>query len=116
LDLLETTALDEGTLCFKVSGKYFGKLGANIGEDVIGSKLKEGLKGGKVSAHLDYVLKGFLGLVLKIFGALWKHIDSEESGWNISLSKELGMIGGVSTNLTKRPGGSSLKVIFRLVN
>ena len=39
LDLLEATALDEGALGLKVGRKDFGELSANIGEDVVGSKL-----------------------------------------------------------------------------
>ena len=116
LDLLESTALDEGALGLKVGRKDFSELSANIGENVVRSKLKEGLKGGKVSAHLDDVLKSLLCLVLKILGALGKHVDGEESGGNISLSKEFGMIGRVSSNLAERPGSSSLKVVLRLVN
>ena len=93
LDLLEATALDEGALGLKVGRKDFGELSANIGENVVGSKLKEGLKGGKVSAHLDDILKGLLCLVLEILGALGKHVDGEESGGDISLSEEFGVIG-----------------------
>ena len=67
MDLLEATALDEGALGLKVGGKDFSELSANIGEDVVGSELKEGLKGGKVSAHLDDV-----GFLLIVDVAFWR--------------------------------------------
>lgn len=66
LDLLETTALHEGALRFEVGRKDFGELSADVGENVVGSQLQEGLKRGQVSAHLDNVLKGLFGLILKI--------------------------------------------------
>jgi hypothetical protein len=67
LDLLEATALNEGTLGFKISGKDFSELSANIGENIVGSELKERLKSREMSAHLDNVLKSFLGLILKLW-------------------------------------------------
>ena len=79
LALLETSGLNEGSLGFEVCGKNLCELSANVGKDVVGGELKEGLKGGQVSAHLDDVLKSFLGLIFKILGALRKHVNSEES-------------------------------------
>ena len=79
LDLLEATTLDECALSFKVGWENLSELGADIGEDVVGCKLEERLKSGEVGAHLDDVLKGLFGLVLKIFGALWEHVYCEES-------------------------------------
>ncbi len=43
LDLLETTALHECSLCLKVLGKNLGELGADICQDVVGGKLEKGL-------------------------------------------------------------------------
>jgi hypothetical protein len=54
-------------------------LSANISENVVRSELKERLKGWEVSAHLDNILKGFLGLILKVLGALRKHVDGKKS-------------------------------------
>lgn len=92
LALLETTTLNEGALGLEVGRKNLGELSADVGEDIVGGELKEGLKSGQVSAHLDDVLKSLLGLILKILRAFGKHVDSEESGGNISLGKELGMV------------------------
>lgn len=116
LAFLEATALNESALGLEVGWEYLCELSANVCEDIVGSELKEGLKSRQVGAHLDDVLKSLLGLVLKILGALGKHVDSEESGGNVSLSEEFGVIWGVSANLTERPGSSSLEVIFRLVD
>lgn len=116
LDLLETAGLNEGTLGLEVGGEDLGELGAHVGEDVVGGELEEGLKGGKVGAHLDDVLKGFLCLILKVLGAFGKHVDGKEAGRNVSLSEELSVIGGVATDLAKGPGSSGLEVIFRLVD
>ena len=69
-----------------------------------------------MGAHLDDVLEGFLGLVLEVLGGLGKHIHGKKTGRNVSFSKELGVIGRVSSDLTKGPGGSSLEVILRLVD
>lgn len=79
LDLLEATALNEGTLGLEVGWENLGELGANIGKNVVRGKLKEGLKCGKMGAHLDDVLKSLLGLILEILGALRKHVDGKES-------------------------------------
>ena len=79
LDLLETTRLNEGSLGFDVGWENLGKLGSYIGQDVVRGELQEWLKGWEMSAHLDNVLERFLGLVLKILRALWKHIDGKES-------------------------------------
>ena len=92
LNLLEATALDEGALGFEVGGKDFSELGANIGENVVGSQLEERLEGRKVCAHLNDVLKSLLGLILEILRALRKHVNSKKSGWDVSLSKEFGVI------------------------
>ena len=78
--------------------------------------MKEWLKSRQVSAHLDDVLEGLLGFILEILGALWEHVDGEESRWNVSFGEEFGVIWTVSTNLSERPGSSSLKVIFWLIN
>jgi len=76
-------------------------LGANVGQDVVWSKLKEGFKSWKMCAHLNYVLQRFLGLVFKVLRRLWKHVDGKESRWNVSFSKEFGVIWRVSSNLTE---------------
>lgn len=70
LNLLEAARLHEGALGLEVGGEHLCELGAHVGEDVVRGELEEGLEGGEVGAHLDDVLKGFLGLVLKILGAL----------------------------------------------
>jgi len=116
LNLLETTGLNECSLGIKVGGENFGELGANVSKNVVGGKLKKRLKGGHVSAHLDNVFEGLLGLILKVLGAAFKHVDSEQVSGYISLGKSLGVISGVATNLTERPSGSSLQVILRLVS
>ena len=79
LDLLETARLDEGSLGLEVRGKDLSELGADVGEDVVWSKLEEWLKGWQVGAHLDDVFKGFLRLVFQIFGAFWEHVNGEKS-------------------------------------
>ena len=79
LNLLETAGLDEGSLGLKVRWEYLSELGADVGEDVVWSKLEEWFKGWQVGAHLDDVFKRFLGLIFQIFGTLWEHVDGEES-------------------------------------
>ena len=116
LDLLESTGLHKGSLGLQVLRKDLGELSTNIGQDVVWSQLKEWLKGWQVGAHLDDVLEGLLGFILEILGALWEHVDGEESRWNVSFGEEFGVIWTVSTNLSERPGSSSLKVIFWLIN
>lgn len=116
LDLLEATGLNESTLSLKLGGENLSKLSADVGEDIVGGKLEEGFKSGDVSAHLDDVLEGLLGLVLKILGGVLEHVNSEETSGDISLSQELAVFGGVATDLTKGPCGSSLEVILGLVN
>jgi len=37
LDLLETATLHKGSFSFKILGKDFGELGADVGQDIIGS-------------------------------------------------------------------------------
>jgi len=60
LDLLETAALNEGAFGLELCREDLGKLGANVLQDVVGSKLKEWLQSWHMSAHLDDVLEGFL--------------------------------------------------------
>ena len=79
LNLLETTGLNEGSLCLWLSWEDLGELGSYIGKDIIWSKLEEWFKSWQMGAHLDDVLEGFLGLVLEILRALWEHVDGEES-------------------------------------
>ena len=45
LDLLEPARLHERALGFQVRREDLGELSANVGEDVIWSKLEEGLEG-----------------------------------------------------------------------
>jgi hypothetical protein len=116
LDLLETTGLHKCALSFELEGKNLSELSANVGQDVVGSQLEEGFKSGNVGAHLDNVLKSLLRLVLEILAGLLEHVDGEETGGDISLSEVLGVVGRVATDLTKGPGGSSLKMILRLVD
>jgi len=116
LNFLEATTLNEGTLGFEVLGKDLSELGADVGEDVVRSELEEGLEGGDVSAHLDNVFESFLGFVLKVLGRFLEHVDGKESGRNISLSKVFSVFRRVSTDLSERPGSSSLQVILRLVH
>ena len=116
LDLLETTTLDESALGLEVLGKDLGELSAHVGEDVVGSELEEGFEGGNVGAHLDDVLEGLLGLVLEVLGRLLEHVHGEETGRNVSLSEVLGVLGGVTANLSEGPGSSCLQVVFGLVH
>jgi len=116
LDLLEATRLNEGTLSLKLGREHLSELGADVGEDVVGGKLEEGLKSGHVGAHLDDVLKSLLGLILKVLGGILEHVNSEETSGDISLSQELAVFGGVATDLAEGPGGSSLQVILRFVD
>lgn len=116
LNFLEATTLDEGTLGFEVLGKNLSELSADVGENIVGSELEEGFEGGDVGAHLDNVFEGLLGLVLQVLGRFLEHVDGKESGGDISLSKVFGVLGRVTTNLTERPGSSSLQVVFRLVH
>ena len=116
LDLLESTGLNESSLGLEVEGEDLSELGADVGEDVVGGELEEGLEGGDVGAHLDDVLESLLGLILKVLGALGKHVDGKESGGNISLSEELGVLGGVSSDLSKRPGSGGLEMVLGLVD
>jgi hypothetical protein len=69
-----------------------------------------------VSAHLDDVLEGLLGLVLKVLAGLLEHVHGEEAGGNVSLSQELAVLGGVATDLAKGPGSGGLEVILGLVD
>jgi len=66
LDFLETTTLDESTFGLEVLRKDLGELSADVGENIVGGELEEGLEGGHVSAHLNNVFKGFLGFVLQV--------------------------------------------------
>ncbi|MFN9952414.1 MAG: hypothetical protein ACK55I_04880, partial [bacterium] len=92
LALLEASALDKGSLCLEVGGKHLGKLSADVGEDVVGSKLKERLKSWEVSAHLDDVLEGLLSLVLEVLRALGQHVDCQEARGHVGLRQELGVV------------------------
>jgi hypothetical protein len=116
LDLGEPTALHEGLLGFEVLGKHLRELATDELQDVVGGQLEERLQRGQVGAHLDDVLQGFLCLLLQIARTLREHVDSQESGGYISFSEELGMIGGVSSNLSKTPGSSSLQVVLWFVD
>jgi len=116
LDLLEATRLDKGALGLELSGEDLGKLGANVSEDIVGGKLKEGFKSGHVGAHLDNVLKSLLGFILKVLRRVLEHVDGKETCWHISLSQKLAVLGGVATDLTECPCGGSLQVILRLVD
>jgi len=69
-----------------------------------------------VSAHLDDILEGLLRLVLEVLRGLLEHVDSKEAGRNVSLSEVFGVLGGVATDLSKRPGSSSFQVVFGLVH
>jgi len=60
LNLLETATLDEGALCLEVLGKDLGKLGTDVGQDVVGGASQEGFESGYVRAHLDNVFQGLL--------------------------------------------------------
>ena len=104
--------MDEGSLGLKVLRKYFGELAGDIGQNVVWSKLKKWFKSWEMGAHLDDVLKGFLGFIFKIFGAFWKHVDGQKSGWNIGFSEIFGVVWGVSTNLSEGPSSSGFKVIL----
>jgi hypothetical protein len=117
LNALETSTLDESLLGLGVLGKNLGELGGNVGKNVVRSADQEGFKRGEVSAHLDDVLQGLLGLVLKIGGALsfLHHVDGEETGRDISLGEVLGVVGRVTANLSKGPGSGGLDVVFWLV-
>ncbi len=66
LDLLETARLDESTLSLKLGRKYFGKLGTNVGKNIVWSKLKKGFESGYVSAHLNNIFESLLRLIFKI--------------------------------------------------
>ena len=118
LDLLETTTLDECSLGLQVLWEDLGELGAHIGEDVVWSQLEEWLKSWNMGAHLDDVLEGLLGLVLEVGGglSLLHHVHGQEMGWHVSLSQELGVVWGVSSDHTKRPGGGGLEVVLWLVD
>ena len=118
LDLLEATTLDECSLGLQVLWENLGELGAHIGEDVVWSQLEEWLEGWNVGAHLDDVLEGLLGLVLEVGGglSLLHHVHGQEMGWHISLSQELGVVWGVSSDHTKGPGGGGLEVVLWLVD
>ena len=118
LNTLEATRLDEGLLGLGVLGKNLGELGSNVGEDVVGGEDEEGFEGRKVSAHLDDILEGLLGFVLKVGGALafLHHVDGEESGGDVSLGEVLGVVGRVTADLSEGPSGGSLDVILRLVD
>jgi hypothetical protein len=116
LDLLEAARLHEGALSLEVGGEHLRELGADVGEDVVGGQLEEGLKGGQVSAHLDDVLEGLLGLILEVLRTFWEHVDGQESRGHIGLGQELRMVGGVTTDLTEGPGGCGLEVVLWLVD
>jgi len=116
LNFLEATTLDEGALGLQVLGKNLGELSADVGENIVRSKLEKRLEGGDVSAHLDNVFEGLLGLIFQVLGGFLEHVDSKESGWHISLSKVLGVLGRVTANLSERPGSGSLQMVLRLVH
>ena len=118
LDALETTALNKCLLCFRVLGEHLGKLGSNVGEDVIGGEDEEGFERGKMCAHLDDILEGLLRFVFEVGRALTllHHVDGEEAGGDVSLGEVLGVIGGVTANLTKGPGSGGLDVVLWLVD
>jgi len=78
--------------------------------------LKEGFKSGNVSAHLDNVLESLLGFILKVLGGILEHVDSKETCWDISLSEELAVFWGVTTNLSECPCGGSLQVVLWLID
>lgn len=115
LDFLEATGLNEGSLGLGVLWEHLGELTGDVGQDVVWGKLEEWFESWQVSAHLDDVLQGLLGLILEILGAFWEHVDGQKSGWDVGFSQELGVVWGVSTDLTEGPGGSSLEVILWLV-
>jgi len=116
LDLLEATTLDEGALGLEVLGENLSKLGTDVGKDVVGGQLEQGLEGGHMSAHLDDILEGLLRLVLEVLRGLLEHVDGKEAGRNVSLSEVFSVLGGVATDLSKRPGSGSFQVILRFVH
>jgi len=116
LNFLETSTLDEGALGFEVLGKDLSELSADVGEDVVRSELEKRLKGRDVGAHLDNVFEGLLGFVLKILRGFLEHVDGEESGGYVSLSKIFSVFRRVTTDLTERPGSGGLQVVFGLVH
>ena len=71
--------MHEGSLSLEILRENLGELGADVGQDVVWSKLEEWLKSRQVSAHLDDVLERLLRFVLEVLGALWEHVDGEES-------------------------------------
>lgn len=118
LDALEATTLDESLLGLGVLGKNLGELSSDVGENIVGGKDEKRFERGQVSAHLDDVLKSLLGLVLKVGRALTllHHVHGEETCGHISLSQVFGVVGGVTADLTKGPGGGSLDVVLGLVD
>ena len=118
LNTLEATGLDESLLLLGVLGKNLGELSSDVLKDVVGGKDEEGLERRKVSAHLDDVLESLLGLVLEVSGALalLHHEDGKKTSGDVSLCEVLGVLRRVTADLTKRPGGSSLDVVLRLVD
>lgn len=68
LNFLEATTLHEGTLGLQVLGEDLSKLSADVGENIVRSKLEERLEGRDVGAHLDNVFECLLGFVLQVLG------------------------------------------------
>ena len=71
--------MNESALCLEVSRKNLSELSANVGEDIVWSELKEGLKSRQVGAHLDDVLKSLLSLILKILREVGGHHNSADA-------------------------------------
>ena len=118
LDALETTALNKCLLCFRVLGEHLGKLGSNVGEDVIGGEDEEGFEGGQMRAHLDDILEGLLRFVFQVRGALslLHHVNGEQTCWHVSLGQVLRVVWRVSADLAKGPGSGGLDVVLWLVD
>ena len=73
-------------------------------------------------AHADDGLEGAFGLVLEVVGAVLadehlrtseqRRVYREEDGGDILLAQGLGVLGRVSTDLAKAPGGGGLDVVL----
>jgi hypothetical protein len=68
LNFLEATTLHESAFGFQVLGEDLSELSADVGENIVRSKLEERFEGRDVSAHLDNVFECLLGFVLQVLG------------------------------------------------
>mmetsp|Transcript_94621 Transcript_94621/g.305493 ORF Transcript_94621/g.305493 Transcript_94621/m.305493 type:complete len:203 (-) Transcript_94621:35-643(-) len=115
LDLLQAAGLHEGPASIQVVRQDLGKLLHNVLQDV-GGRVQEGLQCRQVGALLDDALQGPLGLGQEVFAGVLVQVDREQPTQHVRLGQGPCVVRRVAANLPQGPRGSSLQVVFGLVD